>query len=134
MLKKSYCLLFVLALANASVTLADERFEPFSAERFQALQSEGREILVEVYADWCSTCRRQGPILEELLGEAQFGKLAALKLDWDAQRPEAQELGAPRQSTLILFSGSRRVGTSVAETDPQRLREFLGQIQTSPGG
>lgn len=134
MLRNRYCLLFLLVLVQASAALAADRFEPFSEERLQTLQNEGRPVLVEVYADWCSTCRRQAPILEELLGQAEFAQLTALKLDWDAQRPQAQTLGAPRQSTLILFVGEQRLGTSIAETDPERLRAFLAQIQTAAGG
>lgn len=104
----------------------DGRFEPFSSERFEALQAQGRAVLVDVYADWCPTCRRQSAILARLLAEEAFEDLVALKLDWDAQRSEARALGAPRQSTLFVFRGGERQVMSVAETDEARLREVLG--------
>ncbi|MCC5861672.1 MAG: thioredoxin family protein [Gammaproteobacteria bacterium] len=104
-----------------------EPFEPFSQARFEALQQTGQPVLVEVYADWCSTCRRQSPILARLLGEEAFGDVVALKLDWDTQRDEARALGAPRQSTLFVFRGGERQVMSVAETDEARLREVLAK-------
>jgi thioredoxin 1 len=129
MTRINHCLKFAasLLLLALSVTTHASGFESFSAERLAALNAEEKPILVEVYADWCSTCRRQSPILDELLSDAEFNDLSGLKLDWDAQREEATELGAPRQSTLILFAGGQQIDLSVAETNPDRLREFLRQ-------
>jgi thioredoxin 1 len=133
MLRASFCAYFLLIIILAPTAFAGDPFEPFTEARLQALQSEGRPILIEVYADWCSTCRRQSPILSELLEDAQFAGITGLKLDWDDQRSEAQALGAPRQSTLILYVGDQHIDTSVAETNPERLREFLAQANTAPG-
>jgi thiol-disulfide isomerase/thioredoxin len=116
--------LLLLALA-VPVAQASDRFEAFSSERLDSLQKSGETVLVDVFATWCPTCKRQGAILDELMAEPEFADLAGLKLDWDVDRRIARELGAPRQSTLILFRGGKRIGMSVAETDPQRLRAFL---------
>ncbi len=115
-----------LITTSALATETAAPFEPFSLERFEALQQAGRPVLIEVYADWCSTCRRQSPILTRLLSEEVFSDVVALKLDWDTQRDEARALGAPRQSTLFVFRGGERQTMSVAETDEARLREVLG--------
>lgn len=125
----NYCLKFAgtLLLLLLSMAAHSTGFETFSAQRLAELNTEEKPVLVEVYADWCSTCRRQSPILQELLSDAEFEKVSGLKLDWDAQREEARELGAPRQSTLILFAGGQQIDLSVAETNPERLREFLRQ-------
>jgi len=114
-----------LITTPAVATESTTPFEPFSMERLEALQREGRPVLVEVYADWCSTCRRQSPILARLLAEEAFSEVVALKLDWDAQRADARALGAPRQSTLFVFRGSDRRTMSVAETDEAQLRAVL---------
>ncbi|AWV07920.1 thioredoxin family protein [Marilutibacter maris] len=123
-------LLLALATAFAAFSAgADDRadFLPYSAARLAALQAEGRPVLVDVHADWCPTCRRQGPILARLLAEPELAGYAALKLDWDDQRDAARELGAPRQSTLFVFKDGNKLGMSVAETDEARLRGFLRQ-------
>ena len=128
MLRTLFAPIMLAAALFSAPVLASEPaapFEPFSIERFEALQKASRPILVEVYADWCSTCRVQSPILTRLLGEEEFNEVVGLKLDWDSQRDEARALGAPRQSTLFVFRGGERQVMSVAETDEKRLREVL---------
>ncbi len=116
--------LLVLALISiANLAQADSRFEAFTTERFQALQAEGKIIVVDVWAPWCPTCRNQAPKLEALLAEPAFAEFAGLKLHWDDQRELAKQLGAPRQSTVFVFKGSEQRAMSVAETDLDRLRE-----------
>ena len=126
---KSYCLKFAasLVLALFSLNASASAFEQFSGDRLDELNAQGQPVLIEVYADWCSTCRRQSPLLESLLADHEFADLTGLKLDWDEQREHATALGAPRQSTLILFRDGEALDLSVAETNPDRLREFLRQ-------
>lgn len=118
---------FIATLATATLAFSAHAAEmqPFSQERLEVLQAEGNPVLVEVFADWCSTCQRQSPIVGRLLEEDAFSDYAALKLDWDDQRDDAQALGAPRQSTLLIYRDGEQVGMSVAETNESRLREFL---------
>ncbi len=112
-----------ILLATASAHAGD--FEPYSQARMDALQAQGRPVLIDVYADWCPTCERQAQILTGLLAQERFADYGRLKLDWDSQRDAARALGAPRQSTLFIFRAGKRLGLSVAETDEARLREFL---------
>lgn len=115
-------LMIALPLAHAG---DKAKFESFSPERLEALQRDGKPVLVDVWADWCSTCRAQSPLIDALLDDEEFASYAALKLDWDAQREHAKELGAPRQSTLFVFRDGERVAMSIAQTDKDKLRELL---------
>lgn len=122
--------LWLLAAFTATMAAASAQAmssEPYSAERLSALQDAGKTVLVDVHAPWCPTCRRQGEILSEALAEEGFKDIAVLKLDWDSQRDAARGHGAPRQSTLLLFKGGEKIGMQVAETDPAKIRMFLGQ-------
>lgn len=125
----SYCLKFVAGLTLALFTLAANAgaFESFCNDRLSELNAQGEPVLVEVYADWCSTCRRQSPLLSGLLAEDEFSTLTGLKLDWDEQQDDARSLGAARQSTLILYRDGEQLDLSIGETNPDRLREFLRQ-------
>ena len=38
----------------------------FDIPAFQDAQAAGKPILVDIYADWCSTCARQKPIISQL--------------------------------------------------------------------
>ena len=116
-------LLMFALFSIVSLAQADTRFDAFTPERFQALQAEGKTIVIDVWAPWCPTCRNQAPKLETLLAEPAFAEFAGLKLHWDDQRELAKQLGAPRQSTVFVFKGSEQRAMSVAETDLDRLRE-----------
>lgn len=113
------------ALILMTLTTAHGETQPYSVEAFRAAQAEQRPILIDVYASWCPTCRRQGQILETLLKEDELAELVVYKLDWDAQREIARGLGAPRQSTLIVYRGEEERGRLVAETRPDSIRELL---------
>ncbi|MEO1488134.1 MAG: thioredoxin family protein, partial [Pseudomonadota bacterium] len=41
----------------------------YNAAEFMMAQKKGKTIVVDVYADWCPTCRAQAPILDELRAE-----------------------------------------------------------------
>ncbi len=124
---KSLWLLAALTLATVAAPAHALSSEPYSAERLTSLQEAGKTVLVDVHAPWCPTCRRQGEILTEALTEEAFKDIAVLTLDWDSQREAARGHGAPRQSTLLLFKGGKKIGMQVAETDPAKIRLFLGQ-------
>ena len=124
--------LVILWFASVSAASAQATYEAYSSERLASLQAEGRTVLVDVFADWCPTCRAQSVVLDVALLEPRYAGLAKLKVDWDDQRDAARALGAPRQSTLMLFRGGKRLTLSVAETNDGKLREFLdkGVIDT----
>lgn len=114
------CAAGLLWLAPASAGV-----EPYSEEVFRAAQADERPVLIDIYASWCPTCRRQEQILQNLLEDEEFSELLVLRLDWDAQRERAREFNAPRQSTLIAFRGEEERGRSVADTRPERIRALL---------
>jgi len=124
--------LVILWFASVSAASAQATYEAYSSERLASLQAEGKTVLVDVFADWCPTCRAQSVVLDVALLEPRYAGLAKLKVDWDDQRDAARALGAPRQSTLMLFRGGKRLTLSVAETNDGKLREFLdkGVIDT----
>jgi thiol:disulfide interchange protein len=118
-------LIFAMILLGTSRADANERYETYTSERLAALQAEGKTVLVNVHADWCPTCRQQSAVLDVALLEPRYAALPALKLDWDDQRDAGRALGAPRQSTFLVFRGGKRRAISVAETDEAKLRAFL---------
>ncbi|GAA3528806.1 thioredoxin family protein [Zobellella aerophila] len=103
--------------------------QPFSQQAFAQLQADKAAVLVDVYADWCPVCQRQEAVLAPMLAEPEFAHVTLLKLDFDRQKEALRALGVNRQSTLILFDGGEEVARVLGETDPERLRAFLGQLR-----
>ncbi|MDO1508867.1 MULTISPECIES: thioredoxin family protein [unclassified Neisseria] len=115
--------MFFAALLAGQALAAD--FQPFQQAKFDALQKDGKPVLVDIYADWCPVCHRQEQVLKPMLQEPEFKNLTVLKVDFDSQKQEVKAFKANRQSTLILFNGGKEVRRSVGETNPQRLRQFV---------
>jgi thioredoxin 1 len=99
--------------------------EPFTQSRLDALNRTGQPALVAIHADWCSTCKTQERVLQELLTQAEFKRITLLRMDFDQQKEAVRSFGVEYQSTLIVFKDGREVGRSTAEQSPVRIAELL---------
>ena len=113
--------LLSLGLAFAAPVMA-QPIQPFSTAALKAAQAAGKSVLVDAYASWCPTCRKQEPTLNALTKDPAFEKLLILRLDYDTQNAEKRELGIVQQSTLITFHGSKETGRLVGVTDPDQIK------------
>ncbi|GLQ97031.1 thioredoxin family protein [Dyella mobilis] len=119
--KFSAAALFGLILATP---LMAQPIQPFTTAALKAAQAEGKPILVDAYADWCPTCRKQAPTIEAISKDPAFDKLVILRLDYDNQGKEKKALGITTQSTLIAFDGGKETGRSVGITDPAQIKSL----------
>ena len=110
----------------ASQALALDK-EPFSEARFAQLQTEGKVILVDVYADWCPTCKKQQAALQAYRDANPDKVFHILEVDFDKDKAQVSALRAPRQSTLLLFKGGKQFWFSVAETRPDVIAAELNK-------
>lgn len=63
---------------------------------------EGNQpAIIDFYADWCAPCRQVSPIVEELAKEYS-GKIVVYKVDTQAERELAQNLGIQSLPTLLF--------------------------------
>jgi len=122
-------LLFLAACGNTASDSGEAAAalsaEPFSAERFAALQAEEALVLVDIAADWCPTCKKQHQILARYQAERPEVDLHILQVDFDQQKEWVTHFKAPRQSTLLLYRGDQQLWFSVAETRDDRIFEAL---------
>ena len=110
---------------SASVRAASN---PFTLERFEALQAEDALILVDVHAKWCPTCAQQTRILEDYQAKRPDVELYWLKVDFDSQKKWVKHFRAPRQSTLLLYRGDEQLWFSVAETRAEKVFEAIDAV------
>ena len=97
----------------------------YDAAEFMMAQKKGKTIVVDVYADWCPTCRAQAPILEELRQERQSSDVLFVKVNFDDEKAFLRANRIPRQSTVLVFKGMDEVARSIAETNRTRLRSAV---------
>nr|WP_298929326.1 thioredoxin family protein [uncultured Erythrobacter sp.] len=104
-------------------------WQTYDAGEFMMAQKKGKTIVVDVYADWCPTCRAQAPILDEMRKEKQSGSTLFVKVNFDDEKAFLREHRIPRQSTVLVFKGETEVARSIAETNRTRLRaKVLGAL------
>lgn len=113
-----------LTLATAGIAHAIE-FAPFEASALEAAKQQGKSVVVDVTASWCSTCRAQTKIIDALAAKPEYKDLLVLKLDYDNQKDDMRRLGAQNRSTLIAFKGADETGRSVADTNPASVEKLF---------
>jgi len=101
--------------------------EPYTQEKMDALSKAGKPTLVFIYADWCPTCKAQEKVLGELLPTDEFKTLTTLKVNFDEQKAVLRAFGVKYQSTFILFKDGKEVIRVTAETNRERIAEWLRQ-------
>ena len=116
---KQLAMTLVLGLVFAATPVWALEKEPFEQARFDELRANGELVLVDVFADWCSTCARQQEILADYVAKHPDVDLHILEVNYDRDKKIVRQLRAPRQSTLLLYAGKEQYWYSVAETDPE---------------
>ncbi len=105
-----------------SAQASTKGWRQYDAAEFVMAQKKGKTIIVDVYADWCPTCRAQAPILEELRKERQGKDVLFVKVNFDDEKAFLREHRIPRQSTVLVFDGMTEKARSIAQTNRTKLR------------
>ena len=99
--------------------------EAFTQAKFDALNKKGKPVLVDIYADWCSTCKKQERVLQELLPQPEFKGFTVLRVNFDTQSAVVKAFDAHFQSTLIVYKNGKEAGRVTGETDSNRIAALL---------
>jgi thiol-disulfide isomerase/thioredoxin len=117
-------LLAAFSLLVAATAFAAET-KPFDQATFDALQAANKPVLVDVYADWCPTCKQQEPLISALIGSPEFKDYTVLKVNFDTQKDVRKTLRVNYQSTLIVYRGKQEVARSTGDTNKDSIAASL---------
>jgi len=115
--------LTVPASANAA------EFIDYTPGAVEAALEQGKTVLVDYSATWCSTCKRQERVINALRASdpSYDEKLTFIKVDWDTYK--SHEVTAfrniPRRSTLIVLRGEEELGRIVAGTSESQIKALM---------
>jgi thioredoxin 1 len=80
------------------------------------LQSQGKNILVDVKAKWCMPCRQLIPRLENM--QKDYNDVEFVTIDVDDNQEGCMELGIRSVPTVMFFKGEELINRSQgAQTD-----------------
>jgi thioredoxin 1 len=117
-----------LAAAGVAAKARTALAAPTSLQAIEVAIASGKPLLIHVTAPWCGTCRRQKPIVAELLAKPEFRALTKIDVDFDSQRDVLSRFRVQTQATMLVFKDGKEVGRSIGETNPEALATFFKQV------
>lgn len=88
-----------------------------------------KPVLIDFYASWCSPCRMQSPIIDELSEEINDNAVVA-KLDVDRNPELAEQYAVMSIPTLLVLKRGRVVERRTGVTPKIKLLSMLGTAAT----
>lgn len=119
----------VIAVAAALFFAAPQasalEIRAFDQDAFEAAQAAGAPIVVDIHADWCSTCAAQRRVLNSLAADPRFADLIVFDVDYDMERHIMRMFAVATRSTFIGFNGSTEVDRLYSVTSTAGIEAFL---------
>jgi thioredoxin-like negative regulator of GroEL len=94
---------------------------------FDSNLAQGKPTLIHVHAAWCSTCRAQDMILDELMKSGDYPTIEVLQVNFDERKDLLDKFMVDYQSTLILFKGGQEIDRLSTKRNVSAIRKLLDQ-------
>ncbi|MFY0692218.1 MAG: thioredoxin family protein [Paracoccaceae bacterium] len=128
-MKRRSFIALALAASFAPVTAFAEDFVDYTPGVIESALKDGKTVFVDYSASWCSTCKRQGRIINALRAEdpTYDAAMVFVKVDWDTYKGHevTTSRGIPRRSTLIVLRGEDELGRIVAGTSETQIKDLM---------
>lgn len=84
---------------------------------------KSKEVLVDLYAEWCGPCKMIGPILDKVAADEK--NVEIVKVDVDKDQDFAKSLEVQGVPTLIKFVDGKEVARHVGFAAEPKLKELI---------
>lgn len=101
-----------------------ENVKEINGERLQELLGEGKTVVCDFWAAWCSPCRMLAPVMDSLA--AELGDRAEfVKIDIDAEGETAVRYGIMSIPAVFVLKGEEIVARNIGYVPESQMRTFL---------
>lgn len=100
----------------------------FDRRTYDALQQQGKPVIVHTDATWCPICKKQKELLTSIEQEPRFRQITVLIIDIDADKDAMQSLDLSKRSLFIAYKGNVEVGRSMADTSKASLEALFAKV------
>ena len=93
---------------------------------FDVIINDSKPVIIDFHALWCSPCKMQSPILQEVAKELG-GRVRVIKIDVDQNAEIARRYNVQSVPTLIVFKNGKLVWRQSGVTSKSQLQNVLLQ-------
>ncbi len=115
--------LFLLLLSTHGAFAGE--IKPYNQAEVDKLAAEGKPMLLDFRADWCTICAAQAPVIRELVAQSKYKDLTMFTIDFDRDTALLKAYTVSYQSTLIVLAGKQEKGRSVGDTSREGIERLL---------
>jgi thioredoxin 1 len=90
------------------------------------LQSQGKNILVDVKAKWCMPCKQLIPRLENI--QKDYNDVEFVTIDVDDNQEGCMELGIRSVPTVMVYNGEELINRSQGEQSDGFYKDILNNL------
>jgi len=116
--------LMVCALGFSASSFASGLSE-YSESKLAEVEDSGGAAVLAFHAVSCGTCKKQKPILDSLLNEAELSTLTGLRVAFEDSADLKKKYRVSSPSTIIVVRNGGEIARSTGVTDKDDLRTML---------
>lgn len=99
--------------------------QAYSSETLAELQAAGKPVAVHFHADWCSTCRAQERVFQDLRESGELEGITLLVANYDNERDLRKTMNVRSQSVVVVFRGTEETKRIGGQSRRDPIREAL---------
>jgi len=115
-------------------SFAAAEFATFDKSKFETLVKSNAPVLVHTHEWWCSTCRAQAKVLEELQKDTKLSKVTMLRASASSDSATLAPMKVTSRSIILVFSGGKEIGRLDWVTDAAQIRALVERAAAQAGG
>jgi len=101
---------------------------PYSTKAHQSAIKNNDRYVLDFYAKWCGTCRKQHRTISKLQKQPQFNDLKVFTVNYDTEKALRKQYRVQRQSTLIGFLGEKEITRKMGITSLKNIGTFFAKV------